>query len=534
MGRTVAALGGLAILEVGQTKVSRSRSLASNGETSVHAPSRSNRRAVGKPFRVGLAPTTGRTDLPKWDAGLVQGCPTCTRRWVRALGSCRHSRGHTVPKSLIWFLGLLLVVGGVAGGAWWWWRGRDVRSEIEAALSDALGREVHVVDYEVDPRGHVTLTGVDIGNPTGWDGAALMRAAKIDLDVAMGDLLDREIAGVLSAEGVELRIVREGGVTNLHGLLRPSTGGGGGGQKIDLHLDVAITGARVTIEDHDRDNSFVLEDVDVRALVANREDATGASATVRIARIDLRGIPVTDVRMVVQKSGSDVAIDDLKATVGSKGTLTGSAKLLLAEDRDWSVQVELVDVDLDADVRRIVAAVYPPLVSTVEQTAATGSMGATLALTGTGVHWSQVKPTLAGTGTLRVHDVVLPKGSLLLNLAGLIGRDPSEPWALGASTIEFAVGQGWVTLAKVTAEGVATSLPITGRVSLDGELDLKADLMPLVPLFGGGAYASVATSLPVGITGTVEAPKLAPPSVSDVGKSLLGGVIRRSLGTAPK
>jgi hypothetical protein len=148
-----------------------------------------------------------------------------------------------------------------------------------------------------------------------------------------------------------------------------------------------------------------------------------------------------------------------------------------------------------------------------------------------------VKPSLAGTGTLRLHDVVLPKGSLLLTLAGLIGRDVNEPWALGASTIEFGIGAGWVTLVKVTAEGVATSLPISGRVSLDGELDLSADLMPLVPLFGGGVYASVAnvaTSLPVRITGTVEAPKLAPPSVSDVGKSLLGGVIRRSLGTAPK
>ena len=440
-----------------------------------------------------------------------------------------------MPRSLIWLLGLLLVVGGAAGGAWWWWRGRDVRSEIEAALSDALGREVRIADYEVDPRGHVTLVGVDVGNPEGWDGAPLMHAPKLDLEVALGDLLDREIAGVLTAHGVELRIVRKGGVTNVHGLVRPSTDGGT--QKIDLHLDVAITGARVTIEDHDRDNTFVLEDVDVRVLVANRSEARSASATVRVAQIDLRGVPVKDVSMVVQAVGSDIAIDDLKATVGSKGTLTGSAKLLLAEDRDWSAQVELVDVDLDADVRRVVAAVYPPLSSTVEQTAATGSIGATLSLGATGVHWSQVKSTLAGTGTLRLQDVVLPKGSLLLSLAGLIGRDTNQPWALGESTIEFGIGAGWVTLVKVTAGGVATSLPISGRVSLDGELDLSADLMPLVPAFGGGAYASVAsvaTSLPVRITGTVEAPKLAPPSVSDVGKSLLGGVIRRSLGTAPK
>lgn len=452
------------------------------------------------------------------------------------MGSSARGRKQHVARILTWLLALLLVGGAAAGGAWWWWwRGRDVKTEVENVLSEALGREVRIADYEVDPRGHLTLRGVDIGNPEGWDGAPMLHAPMIDLDVALGDLLDREIAGVLSAQDVELRIVRRDGVTNLHGILRPSAGAGT--EPIDLHLDVAIVSATVTIDDRDRDNTFVLEDVDVRVLVANGADEQSAAAQVKIARIDLRGVPVKDVSMAVRAVGTDVAIDDVKATVGTKGVLTGSGKLLLADDRDWTANVTLVDVDLDEDVRRVVAAVYPPLSTTVEQTAATGSIGAELVLSGTGVHWSQVKPTLAGTGTLRMHDVVLPKGSLLLTLAGLIGRDTNEPWRLGASTVEFGVGDGWITLVKVTAEGIATSLPISGRVSLDGALDLDADLMPLVPLFGGGVYASVAsvaTSLPVRIEGTVEAPKIAPPSVADVGKSLLGGAIRRSLGGAPK
>lgn len=73
---------------------------------------------------------------------------------------------------------------------------------------------------------------------------------------------------------------------------------------------------------------------------------------------------------------------------------------------------------------------------------------------------------------------------------------------------------------------------VEGRVSLKGDLDLSIDLMPFVKRFGGAAYSAmsrVSTTLPVRLTGTIHAPKLAPPRARDVATGLLGGAVRRAL-----
>jgi hypothetical protein len=434
----------------------------------------------------------------------------------------------------LWLLAAALVVGALVAAGWWWLRGEGGKAELEAILGEALGRDVRIGALEVDPRGSVTLRDVDVGNPSGFDGAPMLHADAIDLDVALSRLLDRELDGVVTASAVELRVVKQGGAHNLAGLVRPRRADAG--EPIDLHLDVAIHAARVLLEDHDRQQSLTLEGVDVRALLSNRDGERSAEAAVRIAEVGLHGLPVRDVAMTIRADGPDLAVDDLTARIGERGTFAGSGRLFLAGARDWTVEGALEDVDLDADVRRVVAVVYPPLSSSVDATAATGRLGATVSLAGAGLHWAEIRPTLVGKGALRLHDVVLPKGSLLLGLAALVGR-PDEAWSLARADVVFSLADEWVTLDRVTADGASASLPIAGRVSLSGELELTADLMPLLPVFGGGVYREVAryaTSLPVRIRGTVEAPEVAPPSVSEVGKSLLGGALRRALGPTPE
>ncbi len=435
---------------------------------------------------------------------------------------------------LFWLLVVVLLAAG-AGAAWWYLRG-DPRAELEALLGRTLGREVHIGRLEVDPRGHVTLHDVDIGNPEGFGGAGLLSATVLDLDVGLSDLLDGKFSGVVTAQAVELRLVKQGGNTNLAGLIRPRDADAGA--PVDLHLDLAISGSRVLLEDLDHARTLVLEGVDVRVLLTNRDAQRTAAATVSIAEVALHGLPIRALTMTVRGDGQDVAIEALRGRIGARGEVTGSGRIFLAGERDWQFEIAATNVDLDADVRRVVAAVYPPLSSSLDATAATaatGWLGAELSLGGSGLHWEEIRPTLVGSGTARLHEVVLPRGSLLLALASLVGR-ADDPWTLGESTVVFAIGQGWIELTRVTAENAAASLPIAGRVSLVGELDLRVDLMPMVRLFGGGIYrdaARYATSLPVRIRGTIEHPEIAPPSVADLGKSLLGGAIRRSLGGSP-
>jgi len=420
-----------------------------------------------------------------------------------------------------------------AGIGWWLTRDDGARAQLEAILGEALGREVRIGALEVDARGHVTLREVEIANPPGFAGAPLLHAGTLEIDVELARLLDRELAGVVHASALDVRLVRSGGVTNLAGLIRPRRGDGA---PVDLHLDVAITSSRVVLEDLDRGLVLPLDGVDLRMLLTNREGSPGATAELGIAEIGLHGLPVREVSAIVRADGDDVSLDDLRGRIGERGTVAGSGRVFLGGARDWRFEGTVADVDLDADVRRVVAAIYPPLAPGVDATAATGRVGATVSLAGAGVHWAQIRPTLVGAGTVELHDVVLPRGSLLLGLAALAGR-PDEPWPLEQAAVTFALADGWIVLDRVTTEGTAASLPIGGRVSLDGELDLHADLMPLLPTFGGGVYRGVArwtTALPVRVRGTIEHPEFAPPSAKDVGAGLLGGALRRSLGGPPQ
>lgn len=428
-------------------------------------------------------------------------------------------------RTLLLVTALLL---GSIGAAWWWWSHRDRTAEVAARLSEALGRPVTIGAMAIDPRGMVDLHDVTIADVEPFEGR-LLHAAHIDLDVSLSSLLDREIVGVMTAEAVELHVVKRDGTTNLAGLLPHR--GASRGAPMRVHLDLALHGAQVEFEDADRGESITLERVDLRALLDNRDDAAQAEVELGIARVGLHGLALADVEVTARASPQGLVLDGLRARVGERGTLTGAGELFLRGDRDWRFAVALADVALDADLAPLVATLYPPLAATVDATAATGTLAAEVTVSGAGLHWPRVREHLIGQGVVRLRQLALPARSLLVDLAALAGR-PGEAVQLELVTIEFTAAEGWVTLAKVSTDGAAIDVPLSGRVGFDGTLDLRADLMPLVAVFGGGAYRAVArhaTSLPVRIRGTVDAPALAPPSASDVGASLLGGALRRAL-----
>ncbi|MBX7083648.1 MAG: AsmA-like C-terminal region-containing protein [Nannocystaceae bacterium] len=425
-------------------------------------------------------------------------------------------------------LSLVLVVAGVAGALWWTWRSIDVRAELEARLTEAVGRPVHLGAVEVDARGRVALHDVTVDDDPAFSERPLLHAEAIALDIALESLLDRELVGVSTARGVTLHVVKRGGTTNLAGLF-PTRGGGGTG--MDVQLDLAITDAKVELEDADRGETLQLDDVDVRVLLSNRGGDKQAAATVAIATVGLHGVALHELTATVRGSNEGFTIDELQARLGQRGRVSGHGELLLSGPRGWSFTLAVAQADLDADLRPIVAAVFPPLAQPLQSTAAAGTLGATVTLGGAGLHWAQVRPSLQGHGTVQLRDLVLPPGSLLVDLAALAGHD-GKALTLHEAEVTFDLADDWVSLTRVTADGAITTVPLTGRVSLGGALDLRFDLMPILSRFGGGAYQAIArhaTSLPVRIRGTVSKPELAPPTAADAGRSLLGGALRRVL-----
>jgi AsmA-like C-terminal region len=427
-------------------------------------------------------------------------------------------------------VGAIVVLVAIATGlAWWSLRSGNAKAELERLLSEALAREVAIGVLEVDPRGHVTLREVDVAEPPGFEGPPLLHAARLDLDIALDTLLAGRIDGIMQASGVELRVVARGSTTNLHGMLPRRDGHAG--KPIDVHLDLAITGAHVELVDEDRAETLELEGVDVRVLLDNREGDRHADAEVAIASLGLHGVGVRALTMTVHGDAERVTIEDLHGSIGHAGTLQGSGELSLAAARGWSFALTAAQVDLEGDVAQVIGALYPPLAASVDATAASGRAAARFTISGNGLHWQQIRPTLAGTGTLVLTDVSLPRDSLLLALAGLAGRQGGE-LALARVEVVLAVAADWITLTRVSTDGSSIAVPIRGRVSLGGELDLLVELMPLVRAFGGGVYAQAAsytTSIPVRVGGTLDHPELAPPRAEDLARGLLGGALRRAL-----
>jgi hypothetical protein len=421
---------------------------------------------------------------------------------------------------------LAVIAAGVVFGMRAWWGSDDPRARVQALLSQALQRDVAIGGLEVQGE-HVVLTEVAIGNPEGFEGEPLFRAARIELDVALEDLLDDEITGVVHADAVDLHVVKKDGKTNLLG---PFERGSGDGRPLDLHLDLAITASRLVLDDLDRGQTLVLEGVGMRVLLSNRDGAQRGEAHVTIAEVGLHGIPLRDVELFAKVSDDAVELEQLEGRLGAAGRVKGHGQLWLGGDKGWTFVVSAADVDIDGDVRPLVTALFPPLAATVDATAAKGKVAADVALSGTGLHWAQIRPTLAGKGNATLTDVELPAGSLVPDLAALVGHEGA--WSLAQATAEFTVADDWVKLGRVTLDRDAVPMPVEGGVSLAGALDLRVDVLPLARLFGGKTHAAigtVATSLPVRVRGTVSKPELAWPTAADVGRSLLGGAIRRSL-----
>lgn len=440
-------------------------------------------------------------------------------------------------RALIWGAVALVLVGALA--VWLVPRllGTDTaRHELEKILSEALDRPVTVESLEVtlDPP-QLTLTGVEVGESEAFeDQGPMLRARALVFDLSMADVKERRIVGSVVARGVRLHVVRRDGALNLAGLGRKRDPDAK--STLDLRLDVALEGAEVAVEDFDHDERLDLEGVGLQALLSNRPDEKEARLQLTVAAVDVREIPLRNVMLHGRVTKDAWVVHRVRAEVGDSGVVEGSGRATLKSvdgGQPWHVDVEARDVRLEGPVADAVARAYPLVAAGAGTTDSglAGLLGASLKLDGRGLAWESVAPTLAGEVGLSLRDVTIPQEAMVLQLAALAGRK-SGPLTIEEGSVDATIAEGWITLARARTGTGDLDPHLSGRVSLAGELDLKADLLPLVRMFGGGAYAGATrytTSLPVRIGGTVRDPDLQAPAAADVAKGLAGGLLKRAL-----
>jgi uncharacterized protein involved in outer membrane biogenesis len=416
------------------------------------------------------------------------------------------------------------------------------RKEIESALTKALHRDVAIGKLDVGfLYSSIELKDLAIRNPDGYPPASLFEADGIKLDVPLADAIKGTFKGSLKGDGLEVLFQRKGGGTNLDGIGGAKGGGAGepepGGKPEepgpekpqepaekgpDLDLALELTNSRVTIEDLDKGEKLVLEGVGVWMQLTNRADQRDTGIKIRVDSIDRGGIHVRDLQLDAKESGGWLDLEKIEAHLAGQGQIKGDGRMQLKGGDAWQVKLNAEGVKLDDDLMPIVGSLYPFAAKAEGQ--ADGQLDASFDVRGNGLTWQAVKPSLVGKGQVLMTGLQLPAGSVVAKLGELAGRSPGGIQVKDAGA-EFGLAQGWIAFNRLSAETHEARYDLAGRVSLDGQLDLTMDLMPLVKQFGGGkAYKDAqkyVDKIPVEIKGTSASPKLGAPKLEELAKGML-------------
>lgn len=407
-------------------------------------------------------------------------------------------------------------------------KGRD---EVARILSRALNRDVTIGELDVG----LFYASVDVGtlaiaNPDGYPEGDLLSAGRLDLDTSFGELLDGRVVGAVTGSGLEVHIMRKGGGTNLDGLAGDGGDEEGGGETPDLDLELELTDSRLIVEDLDKGERLELEGVSLFMRLTNHAGEAQSGLKIRVASIDQGALNLRDLEIDAALNGGWLDLERLTANLPGKGALSGTGRMRVQGGDEWNVKLDAKEVGLEEDLVPIVAGLYPFASAAGGQI--DGQLNARFAVSGRGLTWELMKPTLAGTGSVSLNGLSLPTDSLLGMLAGDAGR-AGGTMALNNAGAEFQLAQGWVKFNRLSASGKELRYDLAGRVSLDGELDLAMDLMPLVKAFGGGkTYGKIkqyTDELPIKIRGTTVAPAYELP-VADIAENAVKKTLEKELG----
>jgi hypothetical protein len=404
------------------------------------------------------------------------------------------------------------------------------RNNVEEILTSALGREVSLGRLDVGLfYASMELDDLEIANAEGFPPGAFLRAGNLRLDASLQEVLKKHVQGSLRGQGLELLVQRKGGVTNLEGL-----GGAGGGEKPgtdvpDLDLSLELSDSKLTIEDLDKNEKLVLDGVGLSMQLSNRADRRDATILIRVDSIDRGGIRVRDLELRAKEAGGWLDLEQVQAHMAGQGRLKGKGRLQLRGGNAWQVELNAEAVKLSDDLMPIVGSLYPFAAKTQGQ--ADGQLDALFDVRGNGLTWAAMKPTLLGKGQVKLTGLELPAGSVLATLSQFAGRAPGGIQINDAGA-EFGLGQGWISFNRLSARTHEARYDLAGRVSLDGQLDLTMDLLPLAKLFGGGTYKDVTKrvdKIPVRIGGTSASPKFGLPRAEELLRGMAGKAIEDKL-----
>ncbi len=446
----------------------------------------------------------------------------------------------------IFLLLTVLIVLGIGFGAPAYYSSESGAKKAAEQIGSALGRNVEIGELDIGWFfTSLSLEKLRIANPDGWPDGDFLRADSVALDTKFQKLVSGVVKGSLEGSGLNIHILKRGDATNLDGLGNSGNegkqkeeekeGGGGkedGGDKDDggpeLDLTLELTDSTLIIEDLDKNEKLVVEGVGLSMQMSNGDDQSNVALKIRVKQIDRGGVKVRDLVIDARQDGDFLQLDKLAALLPGKGKLSGTGALRVRGGNDWRVQLKADTVGLSNDMMPLVSAMYPLASSASGQL--DGILDASFELSGNGLTWDAMKPTLTGDASIKLSHMNLGEKSVIGMISTLAGRSEGKgPMAINNAGAAFKVENGWLHFNRLSASGDKARYDLAGKVSLDGQLDLTIDALPILKRFGGGSYKEFVgrlKSFPLPIRGTTAKPKLKAPKAKDLLRGNLGGLLK--------
>ena len=401
------------------------------------------------------------------------------------------------------------------------------RTRVESALAHGLGRDVTIGKLDVGMLFR-TLAASDVrmGHPDGFPDGDTVAIEDMQIECGLSDLFDGRVKGRLVGNGVDLVVLKKGDRTTLDGL-------GGSeeekqkGEAPPLDLEVDLEDANFTYTDLDSKETTSFEGIAVHAHLSDQPSETSGRIDVTMRELHKAPVRVKDVAIGLRANGSKFVIDTARGTMAGGGLITARGELALDKASAWTARLDADNVSLDASLVPLVATFWPFAASAGDSLQGMVTVG--FDLNGSGVTWEAIRPSLTGRGDIRLTRLKLPAESVLGQVAAYFDQG-GDALGLNDAGAEFRIADGWVDFNRLSASGNKARYDMAGRVSLEGKLDLRIDLLPLAKLFGESTYRDIAKyqkDLIVNVEGSTTAPTLHLPKLDELLKKFAADALRK-------
>jgi len=236
-------------------------------------------------------------------------------------------------------------------------------------------------------------------------------------------------------------------------------------------------------------------------------------------------VVVTTAKLTGKIAAGALVVEPIEAVVNG-GPVTGHASIgLVGEAPEHHLVLAGKDVEITQDLAPLLAHASP-IFAVGEEGKTGGKASIDIDVTAKGFDAAAIKKAMSGQGIVGLDGAYVQSTNWLGELMKFAGS--SDRLEIKTVKIPFNIHDSKVETGDTPIDGAGLAMRLAGRVGFDTKMDYT---LRVKTAGGGGTFAKFSSLfdkegyLPLRLTGTIASPKLKLPSLKDVLKGGLGGLL---------